>query len=90
MTRRDFLRDLGLGAAALPFVLNLPSLGFANQGARLRLSVRGPDGKAREQEGTSTLTVDVPDAAPGDWTYTVIALKVPYPNFPFTLTVGGD
>ena len=29
--RRDFLRDLGIGAAALPFVLNLPSLGFANQ-----------------------------------------------------------
>lgn len=33
-TRRDFLRDLGLGAAALPFVLNLPSLGFANQAKR--------------------------------------------------------
>lgn len=25
-TRRDFIRDLGLGAAAAPFVLNLPSL----------------------------------------------------------------
>jgi hypothetical protein len=33
-TRRDFLRDLGIGAAALPFVLNLPSLGFANQQRR--------------------------------------------------------
>ncbi|MCA9070360.1 MAG: DUF1552 domain-containing protein, partial [Planctomycetaceae bacterium] len=30
-TRRDFLRDLGLSAAAMPFILNLPSLGFANQ-----------------------------------------------------------
>jgi hypothetical protein len=30
-TRRDFIRDLGLGAAAVPFILNLPSLGFANQ-----------------------------------------------------------
>jgi hypothetical protein len=29
-TRRDFLRDLGIGTAALPFVLNLPSLGFAD------------------------------------------------------------
>ncbi len=29
--RREFLRDLGIGAAALPFVTNLPSLGFANQ-----------------------------------------------------------
>jgi hypothetical protein len=27
--RREFIRELGLGAAAVPFVLNLPSLGFA-------------------------------------------------------------
>jgi hypothetical protein len=33
-TRREFVRDLGLGAASLPFVLNLPSLGFANQTRR--------------------------------------------------------
>jgi Protein of unknown function (DUF1552) len=33
-TRREFLRDLGIGAAALPFLLNLPSLGFANQQRR--------------------------------------------------------
>lgn len=33
-SRREFLRDLGLSAAALPFILNLPSLGFANQNAR--------------------------------------------------------
>lgn len=33
-TRREFIRDLGLGATAVPFVLNLPSLGFANQQRR--------------------------------------------------------
>jgi hypothetical protein len=33
-TRRRFLRDLGLGAASAPFILNLPSLGFANQSQR--------------------------------------------------------
>jgi hypothetical protein len=33
-TRREFVRRLGLGAAALPFVWNLPSLGFANTQAR--------------------------------------------------------
>ncbi|MCA1685798.1 MAG: DUF1552 domain-containing protein, partial [Planctomycetia bacterium] len=33
-TRREFIRDLGIGAAAFPFLLNLPSLGFANQQAR--------------------------------------------------------
>src|SRR5437868_3363498 len=33
-TRREFVCQLGLGAASLPFILNLPSLGFANQAAR--------------------------------------------------------
>jgi hypothetical protein len=33
-TRREFIRELGIGAAALPFLLNLPSLGFANQASR--------------------------------------------------------
>jgi hypothetical protein len=33
-SRREFIRDLGISTAALPFVLNLPSLGFANQEAR--------------------------------------------------------
>src|SRR6202166_4219731 len=33
-TRREFLRTLGLGSASLPFILNLPSLAFANQTRR--------------------------------------------------------
>jgi hypothetical protein len=33
-TRREFLKQMGLSAAALPFVFNLPSLGFANQQRR--------------------------------------------------------
>jgi hypothetical protein len=33
-SRRAFLRKLGLSAGALPFVLNLPSLAFANQTRR--------------------------------------------------------
>ncbi|WP_165219883.1 DUF1552 domain-containing protein [Aquisphaera insulae] len=32
--RREFLRDLGIGAGAVPFLLNLPSLAFANQQTR--------------------------------------------------------
>ena len=63
-------------------------LGFENLGARLKLSVVGPDGTPHEQEGTSTFTIDVPNAAAGDWKYTVTALHVPNDNFPFTVTVG--
>jgi hypothetical protein len=33
-TRREFLKNLGISTAALPFILNLPSLGFANQQVR--------------------------------------------------------
>jgi len=33
-SRREFLRTLGIGAGAMPFVLNLPSLAFANQTKR--------------------------------------------------------
>ncbi len=33
-SRREFIRDLGIGAASLPFLLNLPSLAFANQAKR--------------------------------------------------------
>jgi hypothetical protein len=45
-TRRDFIRTLGLGAAAVPFLLNLPSLGFANSTRRKqRLVIMfSPDG----------------------------------------------
>ncbi len=57
-TRREFIRDLGLGTATLPFLLNLPSLGFANQGKpKQRLIVMfSPNGTVRknfwpEQQG---------------------------------------
>jgi hypothetical protein len=45
-SRREFLRTLGVGAAALPFVLNLPGMGFANSRARKKRLVImfSPDG----------------------------------------------
>jgi hypothetical protein len=63
-------------------------LGFQEQGARLRLTVVSPDGKKRETEGTSTLVVEETCPVAGEWRYTVTALVVPFPDFPFTLTVG--
>src|SRR3712207_4750746 len=45
-TRREFIRDLGVGAATLPFLLTLPGLGFAKQARRKqRLVIMfSPDG----------------------------------------------
>ena len=63
-------------------------LGFAPQGARLRLEVTGPGGVELQQEGASTFHIDVPDAQPGTWCSTITPVDVPFPNFPFTLTIG--
>jgi hypothetical protein len=59
-TRREFLRELGIGAAALPFVLNLPSLAAADGPQRKqRLIVMfSPDGVVQnnfwpDEEGAS-------------------------------------
>jgi hypothetical protein len=58
--RREFIRDLGISAAAIPFILNLPSLGFANQrGRKQRLVILfSPNGVVPwtfwpDEEGTS-------------------------------------
>ena len=71
------------GGENLQFVL-----GFEDRGAKLELVVEGPDGRPLRRAATSTFTVEVPDAAAGAWHYTVKPLRVPYENFPFTLTVG--
>src|SRR4028119_24307 len=49
-SRRQFIRDLGLSAAAMPFVLNLPSLAFANQGQRKKriIFMFSPNGVVRK------------------------------------------
>ena len=65
-SRREFIRDLGLGAAALPFILNLPSLAFANQQARKQrlvvlFSPNGvvPDAFWPTEEGSSFAFKDI-------------------------------
>jgi hypothetical protein len=64
------------------------ALGFAAEGATLRLSIVAPNGKSYRKDLTSSLVVEIPDAPVGDWQITVEAVKLPYPNFPFTVTVG--
>ena len=63
-------------------------LSFADASATLRLDVTGPDGRTRSNSSRSGFTISVAGAVPGDWTYTVTAEKVPYENFPFSLTIG--
>ncbi len=66
------------------------ALSFNNQGARLKLSVKGPNGVALDKEGTSTFSIDVDNAETGRWSYTITALKLPHEHFPYSLTIGGE
>jgi hypothetical protein len=70
-------------AGKLQFVL-----GFRKDKAQLRLTLVAPDGQKFEKEGDSGFALEIENAPAGAWTYTITALQVPYPNFPFTLTVG--
>ena len=63
-------------------------LGFEERGARLRLEVVGPDGRKQEKAGGKTIAIDIAEAKPGPWKYTITPVTVPYTNFPFTLTIG--
>lgn len=64
------------------------ALGFRNEGARMHLQLQSPDGKQFSWEGESMLLLEVPNAAVGEWTYTVTALRLPYDNFPFRVMIG--
>ncbi len=63
-------------------------LGFEAQGAELRLRVVGPGGEQFEKQGTKTFTIEIDDARRGPWQYSITPIKIPYENFPYTLTVG--
>lgn len=58
-----------------------------NTGAHLRLVLKSPAGRDIPKEGPSTFELEVADAEPGEWTFTVSAIDVPYPHFPFRLVV---
>ncbi|NLS91741.1 MAG: hypothetical protein GXX96_06120 [Planctomycetaceae bacterium] len=62
-------------------------LGFANRGARLRLTVTSPGGERLEKSGQETFSIRIEQAKVGKWQYTIAPEQVPYRNFPFTLTV---
>jgi hypothetical protein len=64
------------------------ALGFRDEGATLKLYIKAPDGRDWSKEVTSTVVLEVPDAPAGEWTYTVTAIRRPYENFPFTVTIG--
>ncbi len=72
-------------AGRLQFAIGLP-----NDGARLKMTIVAPNGQIYEKQFESTFIVEVPNAPIGDWRYTVAAEDVPFPNFPFTVSIGEE
>ena len=77
----DFYQNENTGT--LQFVL-----GFANRGAELKLTLTSPKGKKYEESGRETFSIGIDRAEAGKWQYTITPVKVPFRNFPFTLTIG--
>ena len=63
------------------------ALAFENQGAALELTVVDPEGNRQVKEGSESFRLEYEHGKVGVWEYTVKAKRVPYANFPFTLTV---
>jgi hypothetical protein len=64
------------------------ALAFRNEGAKLKFNIKSPDGKEFTKVCEAATIFEVPNAAAGTWTYTVTNIELPYPNFPFTVSVG--
>jgi hypothetical protein len=63
-------------------------LGFDKRaGASLKLTVTGPDGRPIEKVGTEGVEIEIPEADPGQWSYTISVIKVPYDNFGYQLLI---
>ena len=64
------------------------SLNFGGGGAILRLTLVAPGGQEYKQDTDETLVVQATGAPAGEWLYTVTAVKVPYPNFAYSVSIG--
>jgi hypothetical protein len=64
------------------------SLNFGGGGAKLRLTLVAPGGEKREFETDETILVEATGAPAGEWLYTVTAVKVPYQNYAYSVSIG--
>lgn len=64
------------------------ALGFENQGAKLKLTLRAPTGQMVEHEDQGIYLVEVPNAPSGSWKYTVTPIDLPHANFPMIVAIG--
>jgi hypothetical protein len=64
------------------------ALNFGGNGAVLRLTLIAPGGAKFEEDTGQTMVVEARGAPAGEWLYTVTAVKVPYQNFAYSVSIG--
>ena len=64
------------------------ALGFEHEGAKLKLTLRAPDGQSIEHSEQGLFLVEVPNAARGVWQYSISPLELPHRTFPVIAAVG--
>jgi hypothetical protein len=64
------------------------ALGFEHAGARLKLTLRSADGRSIDYTDEGLFLIDLPDAAPGVWTWTVTPIELPHGTFPVVVAIG--
>jgi hypothetical protein len=62
--------------------------GFESVGVKVKLTVTAPDGREITHEDASTFLLEVPNAAAGEWRYSVAPLELPFAGFPAVTAVG--
>jgi hypothetical protein len=64
------------------------AIAFEDLGAQLKLTLRSPSGRLIEHIDRGLFAIDIPNAEPGAWEYTITPLELPYENLPITVAIG--
>ncbi len=63
------------------------ALGFETVGAKVKIELESPSGKKIAHADEGLFVLDLPNAEPGNWRYTVTPLWLPFANFPVITSV---
>jgi hypothetical protein len=64
------------------------ALGFEHVGAKIKLTLRAPNGQIIEHEDQGVYLIEVPSAAAGSWQYTITPVELPQRSLPMINAIG--
>jgi hypothetical protein len=64
------------------------ALGFEHVGAKIKLTLRAPNGSLIEHEGHGLYLIEIPEAERGDWQCTITPIELPQRSLPMINAIG--